>query len=124
MSNAEFSLIIHNSLLLQLLEKSTDIVANLVGACFRKLALQFTDDVAEGALAIALFQHLPPRSLQLDRTLREQNDATIVSAAPAATGRQARLAGIGGRSHSQAPASPLSGAPMRNAPGGGHPGCT
>src|ERR1700738_322414 len=92
--NRESPLIIHNALLLQLLEKSSDVVANLgrVGGCV--LTLQFPDDLEECPLSVATLEHLPPRTLQLDGAFGKQDHAIFLAAAPATSCGQARAAVI------------------------------
>ncbi|MGC1373054.1 MAG: MmcQ/YjbR family DNA-binding protein [Candidatus Sulfotelmatobacter sp.] len=88
------ALIIDNPLVLQLLQKLADVAANLARIRIRKLLLQLFDYFSEGAFAIAAFEHLPPRTLQLDGAFWKQNHPLLLRAAPAATRRQTRLRGI------------------------------
>src|SRR5579863_3797036 len=110
--------VVDDPFLLQLLEKLRDVVANLFRVRFIKLCLQFGNDFAEGALPVAALEHLASGALQLDGAFGKKNHAVLFGSSPAATGGQPRLAGILRGSHQ---ASTLS---MRNAPGGGQPGCT
>src|SRR5579864_568685 len=112
------SLVIDNSLLLQLLKERTDVAANLLRIGRAKFLLQLHDDLAEGSLAVAALEHLPSRTLQFDCALRKKNHAVGFGAAPPASRRQSRLTCVCRRRHRHSPS------PMRNAPGGGHPGCT
>ncbi len=56
-------LIVYDPLVAQLLEKLADVGANLGGIGVAELSLQFCDDLAEGALAVASLQNLPSLSL-------------------------------------------------------------
>src|ERR1022692_433493 len=98
-------LIVDNPLVPQLLQKLADVGANLGGIRVAKLGLQFSDDLAEGTLPVAALQHLPSRALQLDRAFGKQDYALLFAPSPAATGRQARLAGILRRRHAKRPRS-------------------
>jgi len=97
-------LIIHNPLMPQLLKKLTDIGANLGGVGVAELSLQFSNDLAEGSLAVAAFEHLASRALELNRSFRKENHADFLCSdltfcSPAASCRQPLPAGILGRGH-------------------------
>ena len=93
----------------QLLEELADIGANLGGIGGGELGLQFCDDFAEGALAVAAFEHLASGALQLDCAFGEQDyaffGAGLGLGAPTATGGETRLAGVFGRRHVKPPLS-------------------
>src|ERR1700691_1120693 len=97
-----FTLIINDPLVPQLLEELADVGANLGGIGVRELSLQFSDDLAEGALAVAALQDLTSCALQLDCSFERQDHPVLFGASPAATGGQAGLAGILGRGHASA----------------------
>jgi hypothetical protein len=89
--------VIYNPLPLQLLQKLADIRTNFARVGIPKLRLQFRDNLAESPLPIAALENLPPCPLQLDRAFGKQYYALfagLVLGAPAASGCQARLAGI------------------------------
>ena len=102
MSNLS-ALIVDNPLVAQLLEELADVGADLGGISIAELRLQFSDDLAEGALAVATLQYLPTCALQFDCAFGEQDHAFfaagLVLCSPAATGGKAGLAGILGRGH-------------------------
>src|ERR1700674_3413109 len=99
------ALVVDDPLVPQLLEKLADIRANLPGIGVAELGLQFCDDLGEGALSVAALEDLPPGALQLDRAFGEQNSTIFFRTAPAATGGQARLAGVFRRRHLSCPRS-------------------
>src|ERR1700674_4172763 len=80
--------IIDNALLPQLLEKLSDVVANLGRIGGGVLTLRFRDDLEEGALAVAMLEHLPSRALQLDGAFGKQDHEIFLAAIPAASGCQ------------------------------------
>ena len=69
-------------------------VANLCRIRIVELLLQFRDDLAERALAVAAFEHLSSGALQLDCAFGKKDDAILLTSAPAATGGEAGLARI------------------------------
>src|SRR5580700_4726320 len=100
--------VVDDPLVLQLLEKLTDVDANLGWIGEAELRLQFLDDLAERALAIAALQYLQARTLQTNRAFGKQDraagfGAALLLGAPAAAGRQSRLAGIFWRCHASWP---------------------
>lgn len=68
-------LIIHYSLVPQLLEELADICANLERIGSAKFGLQFFYKLPERALPVAALQHLPSRPLKLYCTLGKQEHA-------------------------------------------------
>src|ERR1700722_6932510 len=90
--------IIHDPLFLQLLQKLADVGANLFRVRGGELLLQFADDLAEGALAVALLQNLATGALQLDGAFGEEDHANLFPRlalrTPSASGREAGLTGV------------------------------
>lgn len=85
------ALVVYDSLVLQLLQEFADVVANLSGVGGATvLLLQFRNDFAEGALAVAALEDLASGALQFDRTFGEEDDAILFGTAPAASGGEAR----------------------------------
>ena len=90
--------VIHDALLLQLLQKQRDVGADFFRVRGGELFLQFGDDFAEGALAVAAFKHLTSGALQFDGAFREEDHALffarLAGRTPAASGGEAGLTGV------------------------------
>src|SRR5581483_2928891 len=91
--------VIHDASALQLLQEHGDITPDLLRIGRAKLLLQRGNDLAEGPPAIATFQYLSARALQLEGAFGKQNHAILLRTAPAASGGKPRLAFIGERRH-------------------------
>ena len=87
-------LVIDDSLALQLLEKPADLLSNCRGIRVAELFLQFRDDLAESALAVAMLQHQPPCALQFDCAFGEEDYAILFASSPTAPGSESWLASI------------------------------
>src|SRR5579864_3866888 len=98
-STTRSTLVIDDSLLLQLLQKHADVRANLFRIRLVELLLQLRKDFPECALAIAALQHLASGILKFQCTLRVQDHAILLGSAPAASGGEARLARFCRRRH-------------------------
>ena len=99
--------VIHDALFLQLLQELGDVGADFFRVGGGELFLQFGDDFAEGALAVAVFEDLATGALQFDGAFGEEDDANFVGfafGAPAASGGEAGLGGIEWGRHAMRPA--------------------
>src|SRR2546430_5202056 len=113
---SESSLVIDDALLLQRFQEAGNILSNFRGIC----AVPFREslhDLPESAFTIAKFQHALTGALQSDHALGNEHHLVLALFPPATAGSEARLAGIKRSSQSQDSS-------IRNAPGGGQPGCT
>lgn len=97
--NHAILLIVDDSFALQLLQERADIGANFFWIGGAKFFVQFRDEFAEGALAVATFEHLTSCALQLDGAFGKQDHAVFFRAAPAAAGGKTRLTCVGRGRH-------------------------
>ena len=91
-SSYQQRLVIDDPLALQLLKKPAALVANCRGIRSGELLLQFRDDPAESALAVALLQQQPSGALQLDCAFGKEDYAFLFTSSPAAPRGESWLA--------------------------------
>src|SRR5215472_1266167 len=95
------ALIIHDALLLQSLQKTAHILANLrriaTAVCLRKCGRNLLDRT----FPVAKFQDAPPSPLNSNHAFGKQNDLFITLRPPSATGGEMRLGGISRTGHAQ-----------------------
>src|SRR5271157_313370 len=105
------SSVIDDALLLQRLQKTAYVFANLNRISPAKSRRKRTHDLQHRALSVAELQNILPRPLNPNHAFRKKHHAFLALSAPPATGSETRLTGIGRTRHAQD-------SQIRKAPGG------